>query len=184
MRRYLVPGVVTCVAVALLAVLGFGVANEGTNGSIENEIARGQDPATPDASARLPLLENSGTLALQSLRGKVVLVNVFASWCQPCQQEAPVVEQAQRMLQRHGGTVVGITYEDNASADRSFVRQFHITFPVVRDVNGDFVQSLGLSGVPDSFVIDRSGRIKAFELLPLTTKWIDSILPRILAEHT
>ena len=182
MRRFLVPGLISCAAIAFLAVIAFGVATNATNNTIENEVARHDYPVAPDSTNPLPVLGSSRQLQLSSFKGKVVLVNVFASWCTPCQTEAPAVEQAQRMLERAGGTVVGITYEDNAVADQAFVRQYHLTYPVLRDVNGDFAHSLGLTGVPDSFVINRAGRIQAFQLEPLTTQWLQQTLPKILAE--
>ena len=110
MRRFLIPGVVTLVAVGLLAVLAYGVSNDTTSSSIDAMVARGKFPRAPSYDTALPVLASKTRVSLSDLRGKVVLLNVFASWCEPCASEAPVLRQAEHMLVRHDGTVVGVTY--------------------------------------------------------------------------
>ena len=182
MRRFVVPGLVVCAAVALLALLAFGVANQGTSSSIDAAVAKGRYPAAPDRNLALPVLGSSARESLAQLRGKVVLLNVFASWCDPCKAEAPVLQQAQRELTRHNGTVLGVTYLDNSSDSEQFVRQEHITYPVVRDVSGSFVRSFGTTGVPETFVIDRQGRIAALRRYQLDSHWVQQTLPRVIAQ--
>src|ERR1700761_4003607 len=85
MRRFLLPGLVVCAAVALIALLAFGVSDQGTNTSIDSALARGTRPAVPDATVALPLLGSSSTReSVADLKGKLVVLNVFASWCDPC----------------------------------------------------------------------------------------------------
>jgi cytochrome c biogenesis protein CcmG/thiol:disulfide interchange protein DsbE len=182
MRRFLLPGLVVCAAVALLALLAFGVAHEGTDTSIDAAVAKGLRPNAPDATTALPLLGSTGTARLTDFRGKVVVVNVFASWCDPCKAEAPVLEQAQHQLTRRDGTVLGVTYLDNASDSQQFVRDHHITYPVVRDVSGSFVRAFGATGVPETFVIDRAGHVIALRRFQLDSRWLNQMLPRVLAE--
>src|SRR5208283_2857896 len=138
MRRFTLPLVLICAAVGLLALLAFGLLSQGTSSSIDAQVARGDYPPTPNGAMALPLLGSPRTESVRDLRGKVVLVNVFASWCVPCAQEAPVLEQAQRLLTLHNGTVLGVTYLDNSSDDVSFMREYHLTYPVLRDVSGNF----------------------------------------------
>jgi len=183
MRRFAVPAIITAVAVGLLAVLAFGIANQGTNNSIDGLVARGLYPHAPNATMALPVLGSRSSESLSQFRGKVVLVNVFASWCQPCQAEAPVLRQAQHMLAAHDGTVLGVTYEDNADSDISYMRQYHLSFPVIRDVSGNFAHAFGVSGVPESFVINRAGEIQALRRYQLTTRWVDQTLPKILSNR-
>jgi cytochrome c biogenesis protein CcmG/thiol:disulfide interchange protein DsbE len=114
----------------------------------------------------------------------VVLLNVFASWCQPCQAEAPLLERAQRLLMRHDGTVLGVTYLDNSGDSEAFLRQHHLTYPVVRDVSGNFVRSFGVTGVPETFVINRSGRVQALLRSQLDGRWLNQTLPKILGLRT
>jgi cytochrome c biogenesis protein CcmG, thiol:disulfide interchange protein DsbE len=169
-----------CAAVALLALLAFGVASQGTSSSIDSAVATGRYPVAPDLNLALPVLDSSARTSLAQFHGKVVLLNVFASWCDPCKAEAAVLEQAERLLARHNGTVLGVTYLDNSSDSATFVRQEHITYPVVRDVSGNFVRSFGTTGVPESFVIDRQGRIAALRRYQLDSTWVKQTLPRIL----
>jgi cytochrome c biogenesis protein CcmG/thiol:disulfide interchange protein DsbE len=180
MRRFAVPGIITLVAVGLLAILTYGVSHDGTGSSLTGLVVRGRDPRAPNYAMALPVLGARGRESLADLRGKVVLLNVFSSWCQPCQTEAPVLEWAQRVMASHGGTVVGITYQDNVSDDTKFARQYHLTYPILRDVSGSFVQPYGLSGVPDTYLIDRRGRVLALSDSPITEQWLNRTLPKIL----
>jgi cytochrome c biogenesis protein CcmG/thiol:disulfide interchange protein DsbE len=180
-RRFLLPVLVSVAAVALVGLLVFGVAGQGTDSSIDAALAHGGRPAAPHASEVLPNLGAAGATSLADLRGKVVVLNVFASWCDPCKAEAPVLEQAQRQIAGHDATVLGVTYLDNTSDSRAFMRAEHITYPVVRDVSGSFVRSFGTTGVPETFVIDRQGRIAAVRRFQLDTRWLDQTLPPILA---
>jgi cytochrome c biogenesis protein CcmG/thiol:disulfide interchange protein DsbE len=184
MRRFMVPGLITIAVAGLLVVLALGISDQSTNSSIDAQVASGHYPLAPNADVALPLLQGSGRESLADLRGKVVLLNVFASWCIPCAQESPVLEQAQRMLAEHDGTVLGVTYLDNAPDDETFVREHHLTYPIVRDVSGNFVHALGSTGVPESFVINRTGRIQALRRYQLTGQWVSQTLPKILAEKS
>lgn len=181
MRRLLIPGLVLSFAVALLALLAFGVSSQGENTSIDSQIAHGVHPLAPSDTMALPILGASGRESLRELRGKVIVVNIFASWCQPCQAESPILEREQRTLVRHDGTVLGVTYLDDSNASETFVHQNHITYPVVRDVSGNFVRSFGSDGVPETFVIDRRGRVAAVRRYQLNNTWLAQVLPPILA---
>ena len=174
-------GVAVAAAIALLALLGFGVADQGTSTSIDASVARGDFPMAPKANSALPVLGSSKTESLANLRGKVVILNVFASWCDPCQAEAPILEQEQRKLVRSNATILGVTYLDNSRDSERFVRQWHLTYPVIRDISGNFVKSFGTTGVPETFVINRAGRIQAVRRYQLDSKWLQTTLPAILA---
>jgi cytochrome c biogenesis protein CcmG/thiol:disulfide interchange protein DsbE len=184
MRRFAMPVIATAVAAGLLALLGFGVAHQGTSSSIDAKVSRGDYPPAPKANVQLPILGAAGSKSLDQLRGKVVVLNVFASWCEPCKAEAPILEQEQRQLARNDATVLGVTYLDNSSDSETFVRQQHITYPVVRDVSGDFVRSFGTTGVPETFVINRQGRIVALLREQLDGTWLRQTLPRVLATRS
>jgi cytochrome c biogenesis protein CcmG/thiol:disulfide interchange protein DsbE len=182
MRRFLLPGSVVVAAVALLALLAFGVAAQNTSSSIDAQVARGERPPAPDATLALPILAKTGTESLADLRGKVVVLNVFASWCDPCKSEAPLLEQTQRQIAPHDATVLGITYLDNSSDSETFVHAEHITYPVLRDVSGNFVRAFGTTGVPETFVIDRRGRIAAVRRYQLAGRWLDQTVARVIAD--
>jgi cytochrome c biogenesis protein CcmG/thiol:disulfide interchange protein DsbE len=180
MRRFAIPAIAAFVAAALLALLAFGVAHQGTSSSIDASVARGDYPMAPGAHTSLPILGASGSKSLADLRGKVVVVNVFASWCQPCVAEAPILEQEQRQLVQHDATVLGVTYLDNSSDSQQFVHQHGITYPVLRDVSGNFVKAFGTTGVPETFVINRQGRIVALRRYQLAGNWLQHTMTRIL----
>ncbi|MFL5823531.1 MAG: TlpA family protein disulfide reductase [Solirubrobacteraceae bacterium] len=184
MRRFLFPGLALAVAVALLSLLAFGVSSQGENTSIDSQIAHGTRPPVPDSGTRLPILGSSQSESLRDFRGRVVVLNLFASWCQPCVAEAGILEQEQRKLVHHNATVLGVTYQDNSSDSETFVRQNHVTYPVVRDVSGSFSHSFGANGIPETFVIDRHGDVAAVRRYQLNDTWLARVLPRILAERS
>lgn len=183
MRRFLIPGIVVAAAVALLALLAFGVSNQGTNTSIDNAVARGVDPPMPNAHMALPLLGSSRKSAsLADFRGKVLVVNVFASWCTPCRAEAPILDREQQTLAAHDGTVIGVTYQDTAGDASAFVGQEHIDYPVLRDIGGNLVRSWGVNGVPETFVINRQGRIVALRRYQLAGSWLQDAVGPLLRQ--
>ncbi|HTU95291.1 MAG TPA: TlpA disulfide reductase family protein [Solirubrobacteraceae bacterium] len=184
MRRFVLPGLIAAAAVALLALLTFGVSNNADSSSIDSQVARGQFPAAPNAHQALPVLGSSNKGNLAEFHGKVVVLNVFASWCPPCRAEAPLLAKEQQMLARHDATLVGVTYKDLSSATEQFAHQYHITYPVLRDVTGSFAQSFGVDGVPETFVINRKGQIQALNRSQLTAQWLDKTVPPILAEKS
>jgi cytochrome c biogenesis protein CcmG/thiol:disulfide interchange protein DsbE len=184
MRRFTLPGLVVAAAVALLALLAFGVANQGTSGSIDAAVANGHPPPAPDAGVSLPMLGSSRSETLNDLRGKVVVVNMFASWCGPCKAEAPILDRAQQQLAGHGGTILGVAYLDNTDDAEGFVRDHHIDYPIVRDISGSFAHSFGADGIPETFIIDRAGRIVALRRYQLAGDWLQQTISKVLSEST
>jgi cytochrome c biogenesis protein CcmG, thiol:disulfide interchange protein DsbE len=184
MRRFVLPGLIVAAAVALLALLTFGVSQQTDTSSIDSQVSHGKYPVAPNSRLQLPMLGSSGRESLADFRGKVVVLNVFASWCEPCQAEAPLLSQEQHALANSNATLVGVTYEDDSLASEQFARRYHIDFPVLRDVSGNFVRSFGTTGVPETFVINRQGRIEALQRFPVTSKWFSQTLPHILAERS
>lgn len=159
MRRYAVPGVVGILSAALIALLIYGVTQQGTGDPLATALSKGKKPIA--AVATLPVLEGSGTNSLAAYRGRVVIVNFFASWCQPCAAEAPLIAQTQKTLAKDGATFLGVSWNDSPQDSIGFLRQHNLSYPVIRDVTGSYAKTYGVKGMPESFVIDRSGHIVA-----------------------
>src|SRR3954452_10476219 len=111
MRRLAGPIVALLLAGALVALLVVGLAQKGDDRTIDDAVAKGQRPSAPDRA--LPVLGGDGSRSLASFRGQVVVLNFWASWCEPCRAEARVLQRVQdRLARTHAGTVLGVTYRD------------------------------------------------------------------------
>jgi cytochrome c biogenesis protein CcmG, thiol:disulfide interchange protein DsbE len=180
MRRFALPAAIIAIAVGLLVVLAYGISNNGSNASLDSAVARHSYPAAPDANASLPLLNSSKTLSLAQLHGKVVMVNLFAGWCDACQAEAPIMRSAEKILAAHGGTVLGVTFQDNVSDTLSFDQQYGVDYPVVTDGSGAFARAYGVTLIPDTFIVNRQGKVQALDRAELTKQWVEQTLPKII----
>jgi cytochrome c biogenesis protein CcmG/thiol:disulfide interchange protein DsbE len=87
------------------------------------------------------------------------VLNLWASWCLPCKEEAPILEELWRRERDRGLVVVGLDVKDFRRDARRFVRRFDLTFPIVFDGPGDTFDAYGLTGLPETFVIDREGKV-------------------------
>jgi cytochrome c biogenesis protein CcmG, thiol:disulfide interchange protein DsbE len=97
-------------------------------------------------------------VGLDSLRGKPAAINFWASWCEPCRRESPDLERLNRSL--HGSaSVVGVDWTDGFDSARAFIREHHLTYPNLRDGNGEVGQKYGLYGLPTTFILDSQGTI-------------------------
>lgn len=161
MKRRALPILATLAGAALIGLLVYGVTTQAPNRTLDEVVARGGRPVAPEAHRMLPVLGGHGLAQLASLRGRVVVLNFWASWCEPCQVEAPLLERFQSTLLHHNATVLGVTYLDNTRDAESFVHQFHLAYPNLRDNVGTFAHAYGTNQLPESFLIDRSGRIVA-----------------------
>ena len=156
-----VSSIVVVLSAGLLALLVYGVAGTGVDDSLDEAVKSGKRPAAPGSTVALRKLDGAGRMSLADLRGKVVVLNFWASWCDPCKSEAPLLQRTQRRLEREGGTVLGVTYKDRASASRDFAREFGLTFPSVRDDELELAPEFGTIRLPETFVLDGAGRVVA-----------------------
>ncbi len=175
-RRRALPILVSLAGACLVALLIYGVSNQAASRTLDELVAQGRRPAAPDATRSLPILGGHGESSLAALRGKVVLLNFWASWCVPCQVEAPLLQRNQDSLQSHGGTVLGVTYLDASPDSQSFVRQYHLTYPNLRDNTGTFAHSYGTDQLPESFIIDRQGQVVAISRGEIEQPFLDKAL--------
>jgi cytochrome c biogenesis protein CcmG/thiol:disulfide interchange protein DsbE len=160
-KRRALPILTTIAGACLVGLLIYGVSAQSASRTLDERVARGEHPVAPEATRSLPLLGAHGSGSLASYKGKVVVLNFWASWCQPCQVEAPLLERAQSQLTHSGGTILGVTYLDASPDSEGFIRRYRLSYPNLRDNNGAFAHSYGTDQLPESFVIDRRGRIVA-----------------------
>ena len=161
MKRSAIPIAVAVLAAALVGLLVYGVVARRDDTSLDSAVKSGKRPAAPGAGVTLPTLDGKARGSLAQLRGKVVVLNFWASWCGPCEAEAPVLERAQQRLAGSGGTVLGVTYKDDADASRDFVRKYKVTYPSLRDDRLDLAPKYGTTKLPETFVLDKGGHVVA-----------------------
>ncbi len=106
----------------------------------------------------LPLFDG-GHISLADHRGKVVIVDFWASWCIPCREEAPLLEATWRAYRDRGVILVGVNFQDQEEAARGFIREFDLTFPNGRDVGSRIAVDYGVYGIPELFFVTGDGRI-------------------------
>lgn len=166
-------------ALPLIALFAFGL---GTDPRDIPPTIPGK-PA-PDFTLRImpPEAEaDTSWVRLSDLRGQVVVLNFWAHWCDPCRDEAPELEKLHRQMQRaRTGTVLGASYDDPPTDARAFMRRYRLTYPAANDVGTKLAREFGTNKLPETFVIDRLGRIVAIARGQVD----DTFLRRAVAEAT
>jgi cytochrome c biogenesis protein CcmG, thiol:disulfide interchange protein DsbE len=159
---------------AVLAVVGllvFGLVSKGSS-----RLAIG-DPAP---KGPLPRLEGSGNGSLAEYKGRWVLVNIWASWCGPCKEEAPALEGLQRQYGGEDFTVLGIDSRDLSGDGREFVERFGLSYPQLRDGDGGAAHDFGTTGVPENFLVDPKGRVRLLVRGPVDETYLQNeVVPLI-----
>jgi cytochrome c biogenesis protein CcmG/thiol:disulfide interchange protein DsbE len=144
--RSLIAFLAVCAVIGLLA---FGLLSKGAA-----KIEVGQP--VPDRA--LPRLGSPGSGRIADYRGEWVLVNLWASWCGPCRQEAPDLERFYRS-QRGRATVLGINVQDNSGDALAFIHEVGVTYPQLRSVGDERSSAFGSTGVPENFLVNPHGRL-------------------------
>ncbi len=154
------------IVAGLVTLLVVGLRAGEVDRSVDSAIAKGKLRAAP--AFTLPLIANGSalnrrdgsSLSLSDLRGRPVVLNFWASWCDPCKREASILEAAWQAGKGEGAVVLGIDIQDLTSDALEFVATYKQTYPQVRDRGDGTYRSYGLTGVPETFFIDRAGRVR------------------------
>ena len=168
-RRLAIVGVV----VAFIGLLAYGLISKAPNDSIDQSLAHNRPaPAPgfelpvlargelgPSLSPRLAPAIADGRVSLSELRGIPVVLNFWASWCVPCRQEAPILEEAWRRYGPQGVLFVGLDMQDLTTDARRFIANFHNTYLNIRDQGSDTAHNWGVTGVPETFFISPASKV-------------------------
>jgi cytochrome c biogenesis protein CcmG/thiol:disulfide interchange protein DsbE len=165
-RRRTVAAIVGgLVVAAVIALLAIGLANRDVGTSIKDALDAGERPDAPGFSAPVLVAADGvgpvGTqVSLDDLRGKTVVLNFWASWCQPCEREAPILnEVAQRYRGSGDAVVLGLDVQDLSEKARAFAKAHEVAYPSLRETGDSAYRDYQLTGLPETFVIDPQGRI-------------------------
>ena len=178
MRRLLapVPIAVLCALAALIALLAYGLSESEPDRGVEESLRSGERDPAP--ALELPRLTGTGAQTLDDYRGQVVVLNFWASWCEPCREESPLLERWHQRLERRQGTVLGVDVQDVSDDARDFIDEYRLTYPMLRDGEGHTRETFAIVGFPETFVLDRSGRIAAVRRGPVDERFMrEQVLP-------
>jgi cytochrome c biogenesis protein CcmG, thiol:disulfide interchange protein DsbE len=180
MRRVLspVPIAVICVLLGLFALLAYGLASNEPDRGVEEALDRGETEAAPDLE--LPKLGGGGNASLADYRGTVVVLNFWASWCEPCKAESPLLERWHRRISSRGGTVLGVDMLDITEDAQDFIDEYDLTYPMLKDKDGHGIETFGVVQYPETFVIDADGRITAVRRGPVDERFMRSEVEPLL----
>lgn len=173
--------------VAVLVMIGaYQVIAGRSRDDLSIDVADYRATAVRDSSEApnftLPDLASGQSISLSDFRGRIVVLNVWASWCLPCRDEAPGLQATWQTYRSLGVQFLGSNYADDRDAARAFVDEFGITYPSVFDPSGRLAADYGFFGLPSTFVIDGSQRIRVRFTGYVTTRDLRKVLDQLLAE--
>lgn len=146
-----------------------------------------QPTSGPAPDFSLPLFEGydgglgQSTFTLSEMRGRVVLINFFASWCIPCEEEAPELEAAYRAYKDRGVIFLGIAWADNDADAMNYLKRFNITYANGPDRGTKIGPKYHITGVPETFIIDQKGNVVFFKPSPITQPELGAEFEKLLA---
>jgi cytochrome c biogenesis protein CcmG/thiol:disulfide interchange protein DsbE len=145
------------VVVLLVALLGWKVAQQQEGRGLSDALERGERPYPP--AFVLDSLDGEGEIRLADYRGQAVVLNFWASWCEPCKDEAPLLEETWQRYRDEGLVVIGIDAQDFRTDAQRFVERYGLTYPIAFDGHGSSLGRFGNTGFPETWFVGRDGRL-------------------------
>ncbi|CAB4860700.1 MAG: redoxin domain-containing protein [Actinobacteria bacterium] len=168
-------------ATGFVALIIFGVSQTGDDRTLDQAVANASKPIAPGWTDKLPSLSGPSQ-SLSDYKGKVIVLNLWASWCPPCRDEAPLLQRTQLKIAKLGATVIGVTWNDSVPDAKEFARKTGMTYPQLRDVTGSFAKAYGTKGLPETFIINRQGRVVALNRGEITAEFLAKNLDPLLTQ--
>lgn len=169
--RTITQGLVLVPVLGLLALLGYGLAQKTPPPLVGG-------PA-PDFTLQL---FDGGEITLSELRGQVIVINFWASWCPPCREEAPLLEEAWRFYRDQGVVFIGVDWLDTEDEARAYIREFDLTYPNGPDLGSRIGRAYRITGVPETFFITREGLVATHIPAPLDAITLVTNIEALLRE--
>lgn len=141
----------------LVGLLGWKVAEQEKGRGLDDALERGERPYPP--ALVFDTLDGEGEIRLSDYRGKAVVLNFWASWCEPCKDEAPLLESAWQRYRDKGLVVLGVDAQDFRSDAERFVERYGLTYPIAFDGHGASLGRFGNTGFPETWFVGRDGRL-------------------------
>lgn len=156
---------------ALLGLLGWGLARVQ------------EGPKSSGLAPDFTITSFDGeTLTLSELRGQVVVINFWASWCPPCREEAPYLERTWRKYKDQGVVFIGVDYVDTEPEALAYIEEFDITYFNGPDLGTRISQAYNIQGVPETFFVTKNGELREPHIGPMYPPTLDNIIEELLAE--
>ena len=174
--------------VSFIALLTYGLFTQAPDTTIDDALSKAQ--AVPAPGFELPVLTDGnpgdqlegawrtaaadGRVDLAELRGTPVVLNFWASWCDPCQEEAPVLRRGAERWRDQGVLFVGLDMQDVREDAREFLREFELDFPQVRDPTNATARRWGVTGIPETFFISARGEVVGHVIGSISAQQLDA----------
>ncbi len=156
----------------LLALLGWGLVQVNSS-----QVDAGMAPDFTITSFE------GETITLSDLRGQVVIINFWASWCPPCREEAPYLEATWRKYQDQGVVFIGVDYVDTEKEALAYIEEFGITYFNGPDLGTRISQDYRMDGVPETYYVAKNGELRGVKIGPLAPPELDEKIEELLAEQ-